>query len=163
MPSRRRHLPRLPRAAGPPPRWAVGLCARWRRAAALPDAGGASVELVIAVPLLLLLLMFIVQATVWMHGTNVAQAAATRALDAGRAYNGSATAGQQAGEQTLTAIGSGVLPRRHVTVTRTTTTVQVEVDATAATIVPGIHWTVRATAAGPVERFVPANAPGPGG
>jgi Flp pilus assembly protein TadG len=121
------------------------------------------VELVIAVPLLLLMLMFIVQATVWMHGAHVAQAAASRALDAGRAYTGSAAAGEQAGNDTLTAIGAGVLPQRHVTVTRTATDVRVQVDATAATVVPGIHWTVRATAAGPVERFVPPTAEGTGG
>jgi hypothetical protein len=33
--------------------------------------------------------------------------------------------------------------------------VHVEITGTAATVVPGISWTVKATAAGKVERFVP--------
>ena len=52
-------------------------------------------------------------------------------------------------------LGSGVLHNPHVTVTRTATDVRVDITGTAETVVPGIHWTVHATAAGPVERFVP--------
>jgi len=119
------------------------------------DRGGATVELVIAVPVLMLMILFIVQAAVWMHATHVAQAAATRALDAGAAYGGSAAQGQSAGNQTLAALGSGVLKDPQVTVTRTATDVRVDITGTAATVVPGIRWRVHATAAGPAERFVP--------
>ena len=50
------------------------LRARWRRVAARPDAGAATAELVIAMPLLLFLVMAVIQAGVWMHATHVAQA-----------------------------------------------------------------------------------------
>jgi Flp pilus assembly protein TadG len=134
---------------------AVGwLRARWRRTAARPDRGAATAELVIAMPLVLLILMFIIQAGVWMHATHVAQAAATRAASAAAAYNSSTAAGQTAGEQTLTAVGGGVLVGATVTVTRTATQVRVEIHATAETVVPGVHWPVTAVVVRPVERFV---------
>ena len=128
---------------------------RWRRLARDGDRGGATVELVIALPVLLLMVLFVVQAAVWLHGTHVAQAAANRALAAGAAFNGSAAQGENVGAQTLAALGGGVLRDPHVSVTRTATDVRVEITATATTVVPGVHWTVRATAVGPVERFVP--------
>ena len=127
----------------------------WRRATRDGDQGGATVELVIAAPVLMLMILFIVQAAVWMHATHVAQSAASRAVDAGAAYGASAAQGRNAGDQTLAALGSGVLKDPRVTVTRTATDVHVDVTGTAATVVPGIRWTVHATAAGPVERFVP--------
>jgi Flp pilus assembly protein TadG len=87
------------------------------------DRGGATVEFVIAMPMLMLMILFIIQAAVWMHATHVAQAAANRALDAAAAYGASAAQGQTAGDQTLAALGSGVLKDPHVTVTRTATDV----------------------------------------
>jgi Flp pilus assembly protein TadG len=135
------------------------LRARWRRAAARPDAGAATAELAVAMPLLLLIVMFVVQAGVWMHATHVAQAAATRAANTAAAYGSSATAGQTAGKQTLAAIDDGVLTGPLVSVTRTATEVRVEVVGVAGTVVPGVRWTARAVVVRPVERFVPHGAP----
>ncbi len=149
------HLHHRRRRAGSLPSPAAGLRARWRRTARGGDRGGATVEFVIAVPVLMLMILFIIQAAVWMHATHVAQAAANRTLDAAAAYNASAAQGQTAGDQTLAALGSGVLKDPHVTVTRTATDVRVDITGTAETIVPGIRWTVHVSAAGPVERFVP--------
>src|SRR5690348_7390333 len=110
-----------------PARWRARWSARWRRVTARPDAGAASAELVIAMPLLLLIVMFVIQAGVWMHATHVAQAAATRAANAAAAYQSSAAAGHDAGAQTLAAIGDGVLKNPQVSVTRTATEVRVEI------------------------------------
>ena len=135
---------------------AVGwLRSRVRNAAARPDRGAATAELVIAMPLLLFVLMFIVQAGVFMHATHVAQAAATRAANAAAAYDASAAQGEETGRQTLAAIGHGVLVNPVVSVTRTAVEVRAEVVATAETVVPGVHWQVRAIVVRPVERFVP--------
>jgi Flp pilus assembly protein TadG len=131
---------------------------RWRRVVSRPDRGGATAELAIAMPLLLLMVMFIIQAGVWMHATHVAQAAATRAAASAAAYNSSAAAGQSAGTQTVAALGSGVLTDPHVSVTRTATEVRVEVAGVAETVVPGVRWTARAVVVRPVERFVPDTA-----
>lgn len=135
-------------------RWRV----RWQRMTARPDAGGATTELVIAMPLLLLIVMFVIQAGVAMHATHVAQAAATRAANAAAAYQSSAAAGRDAGKQTLATIGDGVLKNPSVSVIRTAIEVRVEIVGTAATVVPGMTWTVRAVVVRPVERFVPDTA-----
>lgn len=132
------------------------LRARWRRVTARGnDHGGATAELAVAMPLLLLLVMFVFQAGVWMHATHVAQAAATRASTTAAGYQASAGAGTSAGRDTLTALGSGVLKNPSVTVTRTATEVRVEIVGTAQTVVPGVRWTVRSVVVRPVERWVP--------
>ena len=144
------------RAARPPfpARGTAGrLRARWRRIVARPDAGAATAELVIAMPLLLLMVMFVIQAGVWWHATHIAQAAATRAASTAAAYQSSAGAGQTAGADTLAAIGSAVLQDPAVSVTRTATEVRVQITGTAETVVPGIHWRVSTTVMRPVERW----------
>ena len=142
-------------------RSAQQLRARGKRLTARPDAGAATTELAIAMPLLLLIVMFIVQAGVWMHATHVAQAAANRAASTAAAYSGTASAGQTAAAETLSALGDGVLKNPVITVTRTATEVRVEIVGTAATVVPGITWAVRAVVVRPVERFVPDTATAP--
>src|SRR5262249_31896628 len=114
---------RAGRAPGSSGRMRAGPGARWRRLAGGGDRGGATVEFVIAVPVLMLMVLFIIQAAVWMHATHVAQAAANRALDAAAAYGASAAQGQTAGDQTLAALGGGGLKDPHGTVTRTATDV----------------------------------------
>lgn len=136
---------------------ARGLRARWRRVAARPDAGAATAELVIAMPLLLLIVMFVIQAGVWLHATHIAQAAATRAASTAAAYQSSAGAGQGAGTDTLAAIGTGVLKNPSVSVTRTATEVRVRIRGTAQTVVPGIHWRVSTVVVRPVERWTGAD------
>ncbi|MET7949424.1 TadE family protein [Micromonospora sp. NPDC005324] len=153
------------RRAERPPSPALGaarrLRARWRRVAARSDAGAATAELAIAMPLLLLIVMFVIQAGVFMHATHVAQSAATRAANAAAGYQSSATTGRNAGEQTLAAIGDGVLKNPSVSVTRTATEVRTEIVGEAATVVPGVRWTVRATVVRPTERFVPDSEAAP--
>src|SRR4051794_21902947 len=52
------------------------------------DRGAVTVELVIATPLLLLMLLAIVQFALWSHATHIAQAAASQGLAAARVQNG---------------------------------------------------------------------------
>lgn len=119
------------------------------------DDGSATVEMVIAAPVLLLLLLLIVAGGVWVHAAHCAQAAADRAVEVARAYQSSATAGQAAGAETISALASAIISDPTVSVSRTATTVTAVVTGHVSGIVPGMSWTVRAEAAGPVERFVP--------
>ncbi|MBN1173640.1 MAG: pilus assembly protein [Micromonosporaceae bacterium] len=157
------HLRGLPTAVTHRRQSSVGvvvgwLCSRRRSVAARPDRGAATAELVIAMPLLLGILMFIVQAGVYLHAIHIAQAAATRAASVAAAYGASASQGEEAGRTTLDAIGHSVLVDPTVAVTRTATEVRVEVEGTAQTVVPGVHWQVRAVVVRPTERFVPGSA-----
>ncbi|MFY1632356.1 TadE family protein [Solwaraspora sp. WMMB335] len=132
-----------------------------RRLVAGSDTGAATAELAIAMPLLLLIVMFVIQAGVFMHATHIAQSATNRAANAAAGYQSSAATGRDAGEQTLAAIGDGVLKDPSVSVTRTATEVRTEITGTAATVVPGVRWSVRATVVRPVERFVPDDGAAP--
>lgn len=147
---------RAARPSSPARGTARRLRARWRRVTACPDAGAATAELVIAMPLLLLIVMFVIQAGVWMHATHIAQAAATRAASTAAAYQSNAGAGEGAGADTLAAIGSGVLKNPQVSVIRTATEARVEIRGTAQTVVPGIHWEVKTMLVRPVERWTGA-------
>jgi len=117
------------------------------------DAGGASIQLVLAVPTLMLCLLFVVQAAVWWHATHVAQSAATRAVDTARVDGGTAAAGEATGRDTVTALGDTVLRDPSVDVERTATETRAEVRGVAMTVIPGVRWRVRATAVAPTERF----------
>lgn len=124
------------------------------------DRGAGAAEMVIAVPLLMLLILLVVQFAIWAHATHVAQATAEEALAAARVQGGTAAAGQARAQQVLDQIGSAVLTSPHISVTRTAPSATVQVRATAEQVlpVPGLTLPVRATVAGPAERFVPDSA-----
>lgn len=119
------------------------------------ERGAATVELAVATPLLLLLLLFVVQAGVWAHAAHIARAAAVQALDAAAAENSTAAAGQREGAAALRQFGGAVLTGARVTVTRTATRVTVTVSGTAVSVVPGVSPPVSVTVTGPVELFTP--------
>ncbi|MDX3192917.1 TadE/TadG family type IV pilus assembly protein [Streptomyces sp. MN03-5084-2B] len=117
------------------------------------DRGAATVELVIATPLLLLALLTIIQFALWSHATHVAQAAASQALAAARVQDGSTSAGHAAGQQLLDELAAGPLRDPHIDVTRTATSAAVSIHGEAIAVLPGVHLPVHAEAAGPLERF----------
>ena len=123
-----------------------------RRAGA--ERGSATVELVIATPVLALLLLLVVQFGVWAHAQHIAQAAANQALQTARAYRSSAAAGDAQARELLDQAGGSILSDRTVSVTRTATTVTVTTTGRAATVVPGVRAPVRVSVTGPVERVV---------
>jgi hypothetical protein len=132
---------------------------RYRRASrrrTIADCGAGAAEAVLAVPFLMLLILLIVQFAVAQNAYAVAQNAAEEALAAARVQGGTAAAGQQRADQVLAQIG-GTLTGAKVTVSRTADTVTVEISGTADQVlpVPGLSFTVTATASGPVERFIP--------
>jgi Flp pilus assembly protein TadG len=121
------------------------------------DRGAGAAEVVLAVPFLMLLILLIAQFAVWEQASAIAQATAQEALAAARVQGATAADGQQRAAQVLAQIGSPVLTGTTVTVTRTAATVTVEVTGTAEQVLPlpGLSFPVMATAAGPVERFIP--------
>jgi len=117
--------------------------------------GAVSVELVLAVPALMLLLLLVVQFAVWAHATQVADTAAAQALATARTDGGSADAGQDRAAQVLRLLGNRVLIDPQIRVTGDTTQASVEIRGTALTVVPFLPMPVRARAAGSVEVFTP--------
>lgn len=120
------------------------------------EQGAGTVELVLAVPLLMLLLMGIVQFAVWSHATHIAQAAAAHGLDAARIENGTSSDGQAAAAEVLAQLAEGPLEGATIEVSRDADNVTVRLSGTAMQLVPFLTLPVHAEAAGPVERFTTA-------
>lgn len=70
------------------------------------DRGDATAQLVIAVPVVLLVLWLAVQATVFLHGANVAHAAASEGAAVAARYGSSMEAGERAVVRALTGLDS---------------------------------------------------------
>jgi Flp pilus assembly protein TadG len=114
------------------------------------DEGAATVEVVIATPLLLLLILLVVQLAVWANASHLAQAAANQALQSARVYHGSAGQGEADGRALLAQSGA-TLTASSITVQRSADTVTVTVTGTAMSVVPFLHPPIRIVMTGPTE------------
>jgi Flp pilus assembly protein TadG len=108
-----------------------------------------SVQWAVLWPLLVLVTLGIIQAGIFLHGRNVAQRAATAAVDAARGSYGSAAEAQQLGE---TIAAAGGLKNISVRVQRAGTTVSANVSANAPMIFDLGLGRVTETATAPLER-----------
>lgn len=120
-----------------------------------PDAGSASVEAVIATPVLMLLVLAIIQAGLILHANHMAQAAAHTAMEAARTELASGGDGAAAAEASLARNAAGVLEDQGVTVARGPETVTVTVTGNATRIIPLFDAPVEATVSGAVEHIAP--------
>lgn len=120
-----------------------------------PDTGAVSVELVIATPLLITMLLVVIQYALWAHASHIAATAARRGADAARAYGATPTAGSDAAQITLDQLGDTVLTATHVQLDARPETVTITVTGTAVSLLPGISLPVTGHATGTVERFTP--------
>lgn len=111
-----------------------------------------SVQLAVAWPVLLLVTLGVVQAGIWLHARNVAQRAATAAVDVARGREGSVADAQELAADLARAGGLGATS---VQVTRSGTTATARVSGSAPTIVDVGLGRVSETASAPVERVTP--------
>lgn len=110
--------------------------------------------MVLVFPVFAAMVFAIIQGAIWYDAGNVAQAAATVALNEARTYQSTATAGSNAGNTFLADNGAN-LKSPNVSVARTPTAVTVTVTGHSATIIPGWFGTnISRTVTGPVERWV---------
>jgi len=116
------------------------------------DSGAASVELVLATPLLLLLLMAGVQFALWAHARNMAQAAANEGVQTARAYGSSAAAGRADTRALLADLSGGSLTGTNVTASRSATSATIVITGQATSVIPGLTFPVRISVTAPVEK-----------
>lgn len=116
------------------------------------DKGAASVELVLATPLLGLLLMAAVQFALWQHASHMAQAAANEGVQTARAYGSSAAAGKTDTEALLRDLSGGALSGTSVTASRSATSATITITGRASSVIPGLTFPVKVTVTAPVER-----------
>jgi Flp pilus assembly protein TadG len=115
--------------------------------------GAGTVELVVATPVLLLLILLIAQFALYMHATHIAQAAASEALSATRVSGGSAAAGNAVGQRVLAQLGGGPLQDSSVNAQRDGVRASVTVTGTVASVLPFLTLSTHAEAVGAVEKF----------
>jgi Flp pilus assembly protein TadG len=108
-----------------------------------------SVQWAVLWPLLMLLTLGIIQAGIFLHGRNVAQRAATAAVDVARGSFGSAADAEHLGESIAS---SGGLKSISVRVQRTGTTVTADVTAYPPMIFDLDLGRINETAVAPLER-----------
>ena len=116
------------------------------------ERGALSIEFLLVISAFMLVFLVMLQYAAKAHAHRVAEAAAEEALAAASAYDGTATAGEQAGHHTLTDLGS--LSNTRVAVTRSGTTASVTVTGDVEQLIPflPVHLTVHLE--GPIEQFV---------
>jgi TadE-like protein len=139
--------------SGHPPRRREDVRAGGGRVVGPGQAGGATAELVVATPLLVLLVLLVVQFALWQHGAHVAAAAAQEGARAARLEGGSAAAGRAEAADFLAALAPSLVRDPQVTVRRDQATARVEVRGTAEAVVPWLRLPIRAAVEAPVERF----------
>jgi hypothetical protein len=115
------------------------------------DRGSTTVELVVATPLMLLLLMLVVQFALWAHAGHIAQAAANSGVQAARAYRSAPDAGSAEARTVLEHSAGSILTGVQVTANRDAQTATVTVTGQALAVVPGLHLAVRASVTAPRE------------
>jgi Flp pilus assembly protein TadG len=115
--------------------------------------GSATVEIVLATPVLLLLIMAVIQFGLWYHAQHVAQAAAQEGVRAARVTDGSADAGHDRAAAFLEQSARSLIPNPSVTVQRDDERARVEVHGTLRSLIPGLQFSVSADAESKVERF----------
>ncbi len=122
------------------------------------EAGAATPAAVLIFPALLLGLMLIMQYSLYLHASSVAEAAAQDAAAQARRADGSDGAAREAAQRALATLGPKMLQGTAVSVERSETTARVIVTGEMASLVPGVRLSVTESAQGPVERYVYAPA-----
>lgn len=117
------------------------------------DAGSSVVEAIIVVPVLMLVLLVIVQFCLWMHATQVAQLAASEGDRVARSLGGGPAAGDASAQSILHGPGSDVTGSSVVVSVLPGNSEWLQVSGQATSIVPGLSFSVSASAIGPIQQF----------
>lgn len=117
------------------------------------DGGAASLELAIAFPVILLLIMTTIQGALWFYARSVALGAAEEGVREGRIQRSSVSRAEDAAAGFLDQTAEDLLFGPAVDAAGSATAIEVTVSGTSPSLFPGLSgWSVSQTAAGPVER-----------
>jgi len=124
------------------------------------EAGALTISYVLIVPVFLVGIMTVVQASVWYLARDTALAAARHGADVARTSQPPPGSGAQAAVSFATSATSGLLSDITASSKGTTaTTVRITVSARIPSFVPGLVIHVREVVNAPVERFVALGNP----
>ena len=117
------------------------------------ERGSSSVEMVIALPIVLTVLFLAVQAGTWFHARSIALASAQSGARTSAMLNSSLEAGLSSARSFATDVGGTTLTGVTVTGDRTATSTTVTVTGHSVRLVPFMDVTVSQSATLPVERY----------
>ena len=117
------------------------------------ERGSSSIEMVIALPLVLAVLFLAVQAGMWFHARSIALASAQSGARTSAMLNSSLEAGLSSARSFAADVGGTTLTGVTVTGDRTATTTTVTVTGHSVRLVPFMDVTVSQSATLPVERY----------
>lgn len=120
---------------------------------AVGESGAATLEAVLAFPVLLLLIMFCIQVALWYHAAALADAAAQDGVRAARVVGGSANDGIDRANQLLDQAGPTIIEGRQVSASRTFDVARVDVRGRCIALLPFVSLPVHATAESTTELF----------
>ena len=115
--------------------------------------GSATVETVIAVPVLIFLILVVIQAGLWFHGAHLVEAAAQEGVRAGRVDGGSSAVAEVRARQFLTHLSPSLAGTAAITTSRNVDRTRVQVSGRVQPVIPGLDLTVTASAEAATERF----------
>ena len=117
------------------------------------ERGSSSVEMVIALPIVLTVLFLAVQAGTWFHARSIALASAQSGARTSAMLNFSLEAGLSSARSFAADVGGTTLTGVTVTGDRTATSTTVTVTGHSVRLVPFMDVTVSQSATLPVERY----------
>ena len=126
---------------------------RRQRRLARGERGSSSVEMVIALPIVLTVLFLAVQAGTWFHARSIALASAQSGARTSAMLNSSLEAGLSSARSFAADVGGTTLTGVTVTGDRTATSTTVTVTGHSVRLVPFMDVTVSQSATLPVERY----------
>ena len=117
------------------------------------ERGDATVETVLAVPVLLFLIMVVIQAGLWFHGSQIMEAAAQEGVRAGRVDSATAVDAEDRARQFVVSLSPSLASTSTVHASKTAATTRVTVVGQVEAVIPGLRLTVSGSAESPTERF----------
>jgi Flp pilus assembly protein TadG len=117
------------------------------------ERGDATVETVLAVPVLLFVILVVIQAGLWFHGSQVMEAGAQEGVRAGRVEGGTVGDAETRARQFVTGISPSLGSTAAIQASRTAEVTRVVVTGRVQEVVPGLRLSVTGSAQGPTERF----------
>jgi Flp pilus assembly protein TadG len=120
------------------------------------DRGALTLSYVVLLPFVFVVVMTLIQASLWFLARNAALASARQGVDAARAFDASRAAGPAAALAFARQAGQGYLEEPQASeVGSTSTTISITVSGRVPSFVPNLVLSVSETAQGPVEGFRP--------
>lgn len=130
----------------------MGRCRNWTTQGR-GERGSSSIEMVIALPIVLTVLFLAVQAGMWFYARSIALAAAQSGARTSAMLNSSLQAGLADAQSFATDVGGTTLSGVSVTGARSATSTTVTVQGHTVRLVPFMDLTVTQSATLPVERY----------